>query len=245
MRRKLKRMAVCVAIVCGLVGLWAYVARDPVRDVLGRAASAWLSRRLNGTLEIGALRGSLWSSLVLRDVVLRDRAGLEVAHLDEVRLGYDLTTLFTKRLVVQHVHFVHPQATLVQDPEGQWNLSRILSPAAPPGPPPAPERAAGGGLPIALVVEHVQIQDGQITLHTAALPSIQQLTDVQAHLQGQVDGREFHFQVHQLSVRATPAEAVLTLTALGPPEALAVRGQLSAEDSRVDLHGQLNTRSTP
>src|SRR5919198_1277357 len=231
MRRKLKRMAVYVALVCSLLGLCAYVVRDPVRDVLGRTASAWLSHKLNGTIEIGALRGSLVSSLVLRDVVLRDRAGTEVAHLDEVRLGYDLTTLFTKRLVVQYAHFVHPQATLVQAPGGQWNLSHILSPASPADSPSTPARAAGGRVPIALVFEHIQIQDGHIALHTAALPGVQQLTGLQAHLQGQVDGREFRFQVHQLSVRATPAEAVLTLTAQGPPEALAVRGQLSTEDS--------------
>ena len=137
MWRKLKRLAVCVALVCGLLGLCTYIARDPVRDVLGRIASAWLSRSLNGTLEIGTLRGSLWSSLVLRDVVLRDRAGMEVAQLDEVRFGYDLTTLLTKRLVVQSIHLVHPQATLVQDPEGQWNLSRVLAPASPADPPPA------------------------------------------------------------------------------------------------------------
>src|SRR5262245_8367041 len=315
MRRKLRRMAVYVALVCGLLGLCAYIARDPVRDVLGRTASAWLSRRLNGTLEIGALRGSLLSSLVLRDVVLRDRAGMEVARLDEVRCRYDLTTLLTKRLVVQHIHFVHPQATLVQDPAGQWNLSRVLSPASPAGPPPAPERAAGGGLPIALIVDHVQIQDGHVALYTAALPGVQQLTDLQAHLQGQVDGREFRFHVHQLSVRATPAEVLLqtaqgtvegnaasvrltdlrlqtaqtlvtadgtlpggsqpaslalqlqpfdmaelgrllqredmagpvhlTLTAQGPPEALAVHGQIRAEGGHLDLHGQLNTRATP
>src|SRR5215510_11024056 len=209
MWRKLKRLAVSVVLVCGLLGLCAYGARDAVRDVLGRTASAWLSHRLNGTLEIGALRGSLFSSLVLRDVVLRDRAGMEVVHLDEVRLGYDLATLLTQRLVVQYVHFVHPQATLVQDPEGQWNLSRVLSPGSPAGPPPGPERAAGRGFPIALVVEHVQIQDGHIALHTAALPGVQHLTGLQAHLQGQVDSRAFRFQVHQLSVRATPAEVVL------------------------------------
>src|SRR6267378_8014500 len=188
MWRKLKRMAVFAALVCGLLGLCAYAARDPARDVLGRIASAWLSRRLNGTLEIGALRGSLFSALVLRDLVLRDRAGLEVAHLDEVRLEYDLTTLLTQRLVVQHVHVVHPQATLVQDPGGQWNLSRILSPTSPASPASAPERAAGRGLPIAVVVEHVQIHDGHVALHTAALPGVQHLTGVQAHLQGQVDG---------------------------------------------------------
>ena len=69
------RMVVYVVLVGGLLGLCAYVARDPVRDLLGRTASAWLSRQLNGTVEIGALRGSLLSSLVLRDVVLRDRPG--------------------------------------------------------------------------------------------------------------------------------------------------------------------------
>jgi autotransporter translocation and assembly factor TamB len=37
----------------------------------------------------------------------------------------------------------------------------------------------------------------------------------------------------------------LTLTVQGPPEALAVRGQLSTEGSRLDLYGQLNTRATP
>jgi len=170
-------------------------------------------------------------------------------------------------------------------------------------------------LPIAVVVEHVQIHDGHVALHTAALPGVQHLTGVQAHLQGQVDGGAFRFQVHQLSVHATPAEVLLqtaqgtvegnastvrltdlrlqtaqtlvtadgtlpggsqpaslalqlqpfdmaelgrllqredmagpvhlTLTAQGPPEALAVRGQLSAAGSRLDLHGQLNTRATP
>ena len=226
MWRKLRRIAVYVALVCGLLGLCAYVARDPVRDMLGRTASAWLSRRLNGTLEIGALRGSLFSSLVLRDVVLRDRAGMEVVHLDEVRLGYDLTTLLTKRLVVQYVHFVHPRATLVQDPEGQWNLSHVLSPASPTGPPSAPERAAGGGLPLALVVEDVQIHDGHVALHTAALPGVQHLTGLQAHLQGQIDGHEFRFQMHQLSVRATPAE-VLLQTAQGTLEGNAATVRLT------------------
>jgi autotransporter translocation and assembly factor TamB len=252
---------------------------------------------------------------VLHNVVLRDCQGAEVAHLDEVRLEYDLTTLLSKRLVVQRVHLVRPQATLVQASGGQWNLSHVLSPTSPARALPVPERTASRGLPIPLVVEHVQIEDGQVALHTPALPGVQHLVGLQAHLQGQVDGHQFRFQVHQLSVRATPAEVLLqtaqgtlegnaasvritdlrlhtaqtlvtadgtlsggsqpasltlqlqpfdmaelgrvlqredmagrvylTLTAQGPPEALAVRGQLSAEDSRLDLHGQLNTTATP
>src|SRR4029453_10068007 len=300
MRRKLKWMAIFIAMVCGSLGLCTYIARDSLRDLLGRTASVWLSQRLNGTIEMGAVRGSLWSSLVLHDVVLRDRQGAVVAHLEGVRLGYDLTALLSKRLVVQRVHLVRPQATLVQASGGQWNLSPVLSPGSPARALPVPERTASRGLPITLVVEHVQIEDGQVALHTPALPGVQHLVGLQAHLQGQVDGHQFRFQVHQLSVRATPAEVLLqtaqgtlegnaasvritdlrlhtpqtlvtadgtppggsqpaslalqlqpfdmaelgrvlqredmagrvylTLTAQGPPEALAVRGQLSAED---------------
>ncbi|HEY5871307.1 MAG TPA: hypothetical protein VI542_38015, partial [Candidatus Tectomicrobia bacterium] len=206
MWRKLRSMVVYVVLVGGLLGLCAYVARDALRDLLGRTASAWLSRQLNGTVEIGALRGSLLASLVMHDVVLRDRQGTEVAHLDEVRLGYDLTTLLTGRLVVQRVHFVRPRVTLVQDPAGRWNLSRVLSPASPVRPAPAPEHTTWGVLPSAVVVQDVAIQDGQVALHTAALPGVQHLTGLQAHLQGQVEGHAFRFQVHQLSVHSTPAE---------------------------------------
>jgi autotransporter translocation and assembly factor TamB len=209
MWRKLRYLVVSVALVCGLLGLCAYVARDALRDLLGRTASAWLSRQLNGTVEIGALRGSLLASLVLHDVVWRDRQGAEVVHLDEVRLGYDLTALLTKRLIVQRVHLVRPRVTLVQDPAGLWNLSRVLSPASPVSPPPALEHPVWGGLPIAVVVEEVAIQDGKIALHSAALPGVQHLTGLQAHLQGQVEGDSFRFQVRQLSVHTTPAEVVL------------------------------------
>ncbi len=59
MRRKLVCRASYVGLVLTLLGLCTYVARNPVRDLLGRTASAWMSRRLHGTLEIGALRGSL------------------------------------------------------------------------------------------------------------------------------------------------------------------------------------------
>ena len=73
MGRKLGRIAVYVALAFGLLGLCVYLARNPVRDLLGRTVSSWVSRGLNGTLKVGTLRGSLFSSLVLRDVVLRDR----------------------------------------------------------------------------------------------------------------------------------------------------------------------------
>ena len=209
MRCKLGRMASYVGLALALLGLCTYVARNPVRDLLGHTASAWLSRRLNGTLEIGALRGSLFSSLVLRDVVLRDRRGAEVARLDEVQLKYDLRALRPRRLVVQRVDIVRPQATLVQEPGGAWNIDRVLDPLLPARRSPAAARTTGGKLPVAIVVERIQIHAGQVAVQTPALPGVQSLAGLQAHLQGEVDTHGFRFQVHSLTVRATPAEVVL------------------------------------
>ena len=206
---KLGRMAVYVGLALGLLGLCTYVARNPVRDLLGRTASAWMSRWLNGTLEIGALRGSLFSSLVLRDVILRDRQGAEVARLDEVQLRYNLMALLTQRLVIQHVDLVRPRATLVQEPGRQWNIDRVLAPLSPARRSPALARTTGGTLPVAIVVERFQIHDGQVAVQTPALPGVQSLTGLQAHLQGQVDTHGFHVQVHSLAVRTTPADVVL------------------------------------
>lgn len=206
---KLGRMAGYVGLVLVLLGLCTYVAQRPVRALLGRTVSTWMSRGLNGTLEIGTLRGSLFSAVVLRDVVLRDQQGVEVVRLDEVRLRYDLTALFTPRLVVKRVDIVRPRATLVQGPGGAWNIGHVLAPLFPAGRSPAPGRAAGGELPLAVVVQRVQIHDGEIAVQTPALPGVQSLTGLQAHLQGQIDTHGFYVQVHSLTGRTTPADVVL------------------------------------
>ena len=81
MGRKLGRIAAYVALAFGLLGLCVYLARNPVRDLLGRTVSSLVSRGLNGTLKVGTLRGSLLSSLVLHDVVLRAQlAGIKAVR---------------------------------------------------------------------------------------------------------------------------------------------------------------------
>jgi uncharacterized protein involved in outer membrane biogenesis len=86
-----------------------------------RTASRFASRWLAGSLEVGALRGSLLSSPVLHDVRLRDAQGEVVAQIEEIRLHYDLKSLLHKRLDIHTVEIVRPQLTLAQDPDGQLN----------------------------------------------------------------------------------------------------------------------------
>ena len=74
---------------------------------------------------------------------------------------------------------------------------------------PAPARTPGGTLPVALAVERLQIHDGQVAVQTPALPGVQSLTGLQAHLGGQVARHGFRFQGHSLTARTTPDDVVL------------------------------------
>ena len=50
MARQPGRVTGYVGLALALLELCAYGARDPVRDLLGHTASAWVLRRLQGTL---------------------------------------------------------------------------------------------------------------------------------------------------------------------------------------------------
>ena len=150
------KIAGYVGLVLVVLAVLAYLARDPLRDALAQTVCTRLSKTLHGTLEVGKLRGSLLTSLVLQDVILRDQHGI-VAQLEAVRLFYHPWTLLRGQLTVSAVEIVRPRLTLAQDAEGHWNVSRLF-PSAQPNTTPKPP-AAGGGWPFAVVLTRVQLQD--------------------------------------------------------------------------------------
>jgi autotransporter translocation and assembly factor TamB len=206
----------CLAML--LLGLGAYLARNPLRDRLARIASTWVSDNIQGTVEIGALRGSLFSSLVLRDVVLRNRAGAEVARWDELQLAYDLTALLSKRLRIRHVRLTRPRLTLTQEADGAWNLTQMFTSSA-------PATTEGGDLPLAIVLEQLQISDGQLALSIPSLPGVQRVEGLQVRLRGQVSTRGFRLDVQEFSAQSIPAEVELRT----------VRGVIEGEGQDVRL----------
>src|SRR5499426_2425587 len=149
MRRKLKIAAYLALMLLGsLILLLYYTVVNPLymplRDALVRTVTRKLSQSLHGSVEIGALRGSLFSAPVLHNVVLRDAQGTVVGQIEAIRLAYDLTALLKRRLEVHAVEIVQPQLTVVQDPDGSLNLTNLFffNDTATTEKP-----AAGGGLP--------------------------------------------------------------------------------------------------
>src|SRR5262249_36661533 len=149
MRRKLKIAAyLALMLLGGLLLLTYYTLVNPLymplRDALVRTVTRTLSQPLQGSVEIGALRGSLFSAPVLHNVVLRDAQGTVVGQIAAIRLTYDLTALLKRRLEVHAVEIEQPQLTVVQAPDGSLNLTKLF-PAS--NTPPTKNPPAGGGLP--------------------------------------------------------------------------------------------------
>lgn len=228
MRRTLRRLAGFLMLALGCLGLFLYLARDPVRDALGHAAAAWVARSLHGTVTVGTLRGSLVSSLVVRDLLVRDRQGVPVVQIAEARLRYDLLALLAKRLVLHEVQLVRPSARLSQAPDGSWNLAALLPAAAPVAPPAA-------GLPLALAIERLQIHDGTLDLQAPAWPGVQHVADLQLEGHGEVAAQRFQLHLARFRARAAPAGVLLHT----------LQGSVYGQDGTLRLEGlRLETEQT-
>src|SRR5215471_11174153 len=189
MRRKLGKIAAYLALMLLGVSLLLYYTvvnplYAPLRDALVRTVTRTLSQSLHGSVEIGALRGSLFSAPVLHNVVLRDAQGTVVGQIEAIRLAYDLTALLKRRLEVHAVEIVQPQLTVVQEPDGSLNLTKLF-PASSTAPPEKP--AAGGGLPFALRIDTLRLRDGQVTLDLPSLPGVHQVDGLQMQMSAQLD----------------------------------------------------------
>ncbi|HEY7496713.1 MAG TPA: hypothetical protein VIH59_37115, partial [Candidatus Tectomicrobia bacterium] len=202
--RTMFKLAGYVGLTLLVLVLLAYLARDPLRDTLAQTVSTRLSKLLNGSLQIGKLRGSFLTSLVLQDIVLRDQHGI-VAQLEGVRLFYNPLTLLRGQLTVSVLEIIRPHVTLLQDTEGRWNVSRLL----PPTPPRSP--AARSGWPFAVVLAQAQLRDGHITLQSPSLPGVQHIEGLQVRLAGQADRQGFRITLQHLQARATPADVAIRL----------------------------------
>ncbi|MCZ6873895.1 MAG: translocation/assembly module TamB domain-containing protein [bacterium] len=203
MLRKLFKILIYACVACVLLSLLAYLGRDPLRDTLVQAISTRLSKSFNGSLQIGKLRGTLLTSLVLQDIVLRDADGV-VLQLDSVRLTYNLLTLLKRQVTVFRVDIVRPRLRLKQMADGTWNITRMFPSAAPPAAPSEPQMAVPG-LPIGVRLMRLQIRHGQIMLQVPSLPGVRQIEGLNMQLAGHIDQAGWQMTLRRLTARVLPA----------------------------------------
>src|SRR3989454_7890137 len=149
-------------LACFLGALNALVGTRAGRSLLARVASSVVEGAVSGSIEVGEVRGSLLTGVVLTDVRLLDPDSTLVAFLPRAELGYNPIDFAAGRVVFMEVRLDRPVINIVQHANGRTNFDELLrlsekdtvtvKPLGPAGP-----RSL-------ILLRNVQIQDGSLTL---------------------------------------------------------------------------------
>ena len=149
-------------LACLLGALNALVGTRAGRSLLARVGSAAVESAVAGSIEVGEVRGSLLTGVVLTDVRLLDPDSTLVAWLPRAELGYNPIDFAAGRVVFMEVRLDRPIINIVQHANGKTNFDELLrlgekdtvtvKPLGPSGP-----RSL-------ILLRNVQIQDGSLTL---------------------------------------------------------------------------------
>ena len=115
---------VIVATVLGTLAalLWS----PPGRALTARVATDMITRRVNGRVEIGAIRGNVINHLVLEDLRISDSAGGLVITTPRLELRYLLPELIAGRLVFSEFRAERPVVHLSRLRTGRWNYEEVF-----------------------------------------------------------------------------------------------------------------------
>lgn len=144
-----------VGLVASAVGvLAALTLTPPGRALLARNVSHLLESTLRGQVDVGNIGGSFLRDLVLRDVVVRDTAGVLLASLPHARLSYRIPNLLAQRFILETLVLDDPIINLVRHGNGRWNYEEVLR---------LNEGGPGGTSPL-IEFRNLRIVDGTLSL---------------------------------------------------------------------------------
>ncbi|MGH7699227.1 MAG: translocation/assembly module TamB domain-containing protein [Gemmatimonadales bacterium] len=150
--------AIVGLLACFLGALGALVGTDAGRRLLTRAVETSVAGAVTGTVQIGEVRGTLLTSLMLSDVRLFDADTSLVAWLPRVELSYNPFDLAAGRIVLLELGLGQPVINLVEYPSGRLNIEELLRLGL-------PDTGTSPKRPPPLVVfRNVEIVEGDLTL---------------------------------------------------------------------------------
>ncbi len=148
-------------VACTLGGLSALVGTNAGRALLAAAARTAFHRVVAGRVEVGDMRGSLLTGLVLSDVQIYDPDSTLVARLPHAELDYNPLDFVAGRIVLSGVTLERPYINLVQHKNGKLNLEELLRLGGPPS----------GRPPSLVLLRNLRIEDGTVMVRLQDRPS--------------------------------------------------------------------------
>ncbi len=155
-----------VGLLAAFLGaLSSLVGTEAGRELLTRVTEDGLRQVFTGTVEIGAVRGSLLTGLSLRDVRLFDADTTLVAWLPRAELSYNPFDFAAGRVLLFELDLKHPVINIVQHPNGRLNVEELLRI----GSAGRPDTGRGPHGPATLILfRNVRITDGTVILRLQA-----------------------------------------------------------------------------
>src|SRR5713226_2860370 len=149
-------------LACFLGALNALVGTHAGRTLLARVASSVVQSAVSGSIQVGEVRGSLLTGVVLTDVRFLDPDSTLVAFLPHAELGYNPIDFAAGRVVFMEVRLDRPVFNIVQHANGRINFDELLRLG---GKDTVTVKPLGPAGPRSLILlRNVQIQDGSLTL---------------------------------------------------------------------------------
>jgi AsmA protein len=227
-----KILAIAVGVAVLVVVILAVLAKilitpERIKMALIPRAEAALQR----PLEIGDVEISLFSGILVKDVIIREKSGEAVfVAADTVALRYRFWPLFLKRVVVDEVLLEQPRIRIERLADGTFNFSDLLAgPAQDEEQAPSPdETAAGqegqGG--VDLLISTIALRGGEITIIDHQVPTGEPFRYQFQAVNLQIDDLSLE-EEFPIRLESRLGEALLALSGRVDPKAKTVQADLS------------------
>ena len=141
------------AVLVGTVFFVGLTRTDVGRDQVRQQLEAQFNDRVQGTLSIDSLSGSLITEIVADGVELRAPSGTLVGTVESIQVTPQWANLLTAELSIQSLSLLRPHLSLHRDSAGTWNAANAFRRVSPSSTSPSMD----------LTVANVEVQQGRVT----------------------------------------------------------------------------------
>ncbi len=138
-KRWFKRIVVTLSVLFILgVAIRFALKSDWVFDRITVIVTEQANNQLNGELAIQSIRGDLLQGFIINNLHLQDNRQETVAHIDSIRISYNLRSLLRSPHTVDELQVYNGYVSVEQLADSSWNVVNLLPEFEPPAEEPEP-----------------------------------------------------------------------------------------------------------
>jgi hypothetical protein len=141
-----------------------------------------VNNSVNGNVSVGAIGGSLFSSLYLNDIAVTFENGDTLLALEKLSLHYSLLSLLRGEAHVDSVVLYKPAAHLAVEADGAWNFARLIPESEPDT---TDTSAKATSLPVSIFLGMLRIDNGLVTIKDTSALTPESIADIRIAVGGQ------------------------------------------------------------